>query len=316
MSFLLTRRMIRFCAAAMVGCLAAYGATAQAALLWYDGFTTTDAGGQYDTAIPLGAAGPVGGQNGGAGTFFITNPAALPTGNYIQQGGAAHSVVTTSLTVPNQLQPSTGGSVTDPDTGRTGRRMAQPWQGLPAQVPQGTFYIGFLANFGSGPSPQHRVFEMWSGSDETLPDSNRELQLGYSEFTGMGTTLSLQLDGGTTPLSENLQFANDGATHNIVLRFDLSNTLDSDRVRVYLDAVGTVEPAVASADVSGINFTASYVGTIVNFIFNGPVVGPTFDELRVATTYEEVAMRGVPEPGTGVMLAAGAMALAAARRRR
>ena len=312
----LTRRVGILTCAAMAGfAVASVGGTAQATLLWYDGFATTDGGGTYTAGSALG------GQSGGAGTFF--------TGAWLQAGTNDHIVQSDSLQMPNPLNPSVGGSAGDTDTttccitSRSGRLMTDPWAGF--TNPEGTFYIGFLANYGTGPTLHHRVLEMWEG--DLGDDGNRNLQLGYSEFTGIGDTLTLRVrdefDGAEDNyvLSEDLQFAEDnGQTHFVVLRFDLTNDDKSlggvgDRIRVYLDPVGTSEPAVASADTGSIDFLVDTMGVITNFIF-GASTAPAFDEVRIATTFEEVANGTVPEPTALGLLGLGALGLSLVSRRK
>jgi hypothetical protein len=304
-----SRRLRAAAVASLAALVAGFGGEARATQLWYDGFTI--GAGQY-------AAGPLGGQTGGTGSFF--------TGAWTaQDGGNNHQVVGTSLSRPGQLLPSTGGAVSDDalNAGRTARLFATPWSGR--TPPEGTFYIGFLASFGAGPTIHHRVLEMW---DQGFDDgTQRNLLLGYSEFAeGIGATMSLvvrnnQPAPAASPtirqaLAENINFLTDnGQTHSLVLRFDLSNTADSDRVRVYLAAPGATEPAMASADINNVNLLFDRMGTIVNFVF-GDGGAPTFDELRVGTTFADVSIGGVPEPGSLSLLALGGLGLFGVARRK
>jgi hypothetical protein len=307
--------------AAAVGLLAAsLGNPAHAVVLWYDGF---------DTTLNYTAGATIAGQSGGLGTFF-NNP-------WIQPGGDDQLVLTTSLSKPGQLLPSIGGSLGDTDatgcciTGRVGRTLTQPWSGRSA--PEGTFYMGFLANYGSTEAadddPHHRAFEMWEG---TFDDANRNLMLGYSTFAGLGTQLSLMVKDSTSgvqlvkPLSENLEFANDGMTHCVVMKFELSNAAGADRVSVFLDPMGPLEPATASAVISAADFGAGggldlqidRMGGITQFSFTGVEVAAKMDELRVGTEFADVALCGIiPEPATFALLGAGAVgSLLIARRKR
>ena len=179
-----------------------------------------------------------------------------------QQGGDDHVVLATSLTRPGQINPSIGGSAGDNDTVnccitvRSGRLFTDPWGGF--TDPDGTFYFGFMANFGTG-SKNHRVLEMHNA---TLGDSERILQLGYSEYTGVGPNMALWVnDGGgagsqQVQLAENVDYATDsGTTHFMVLKFDMS-TSGPDTISVYLDPVGTVEPVTPSAQITTNEFFA------------------------------------------------------------
>jgi hypothetical protein len=293
-------------------CVCFCGNSAHGTSLWYDGFSTSP--GDY-------TVGTVQGQSGGTGSFF-TGPWGQPSvDNQLIDG--------TSLTRPDQLNPSIGGSLGDSyvgvTTGRVERLFTQPWAG--ALSPVGTFYMGFLVNYGSGDTVHHRALEMWEG--DAANDANRNLMLGYSEFVGLGTHLSMEVtdsssgQGVIKTLSENLAFQDDGATHYMVMRFDLSPAPGADQVRVYLDPKGTSEPAVASAMFSaadyisgGLDLQLDRMGGISDFIFSGtPQVAPKMDELRVGTTFADVAgLTSVPEPATMGML--GVSGLALLRRRR
>lgn len=302
MSRKFVQHLVRFGLAILGVCLVASGAgRTEATVLFYDGFDTSP--GQYTSGASIG------GQSGGTGSFFV-NP-------WIQPAGDDLLVLPTSLSVPNQLQPSIGGSLGDNDvtgcciTGRESRLLTQPWSGRNA--PEGTFYMGFLVNYGTsvnGNDPHHRVLEMWAG--DAADDANRVLQLGYSAFTGTegpNHTMAIKVKDSATStevlsvLSENLQFGNDGQTHCMVLRFDLSNTASSDSVKVYLDPIGTSEPALASASISGIDLLIDRMGGVTEFSFTGEEKSAVMDEMRVATTFAEVALCGVPEPGAMVLAA-------------
>jgi hypothetical protein len=307
--------------------------SAKAVLLWNDPFSLKSQGGDYDTALPLG------GQTGGAGTFYA--------GPWDQPGGDDTVVLPTSLTKPGLLNPSVGGSAGDNDstacciTSRTFRHFAQPWNGR--NKPTGTFYISQLVNFGSSlpgvddagnptdPSAHHRVMEMYNTYDNStgMGDSTRSLVFGYSQFADIfNNTLSLSvhdLNSNTNvvkPLTGNLQFKDDGMTHCVVLRFDLTGNTGGDAVSVYLDPMGMTEPAVPSAKITGadfaggaLNFLADRISPVTEFSFTGAEVAAKYDDMRVGTTFGDVACMGVPEPATIGMLIMGAVGLVMMRRR-
>jgi hypothetical protein len=189
--------------------------------------------------------------------------------------------------------------------------------------------MSFFANYGSGPTLHHRVLEMWDGDHSN--DNNRNLQLGYSDFTGVGTTVGNTRNMGiqvhdsnsNTNINQDLvgapTFLGDsshgGATHLFVMRFDLSNS-GNDRIRVYLDPLGTSEPGTANADVSVGEFLADRMGAITDFVFGDSAKAAAFDELRVGTTFADVANLHVPEPASIVLFGLGAIGLASMVRRK
>ena len=160
-------------------------------------------------------------------------------------------------------------------------------------------------------------------------DSTRSLLFGYSQFAdGIGNTLGLSvhdLNSGTNvvkPLSENLEFANDGMTHCVVLRFDLTGNDGNDAVSVYLDPMGMTEPAVPSAKITAadfaggsLNFLADRISPVTEFSFTGAEVAAKYDDMRVGTEFADVACMPAPEPATIGMFVVGAIGLMMLRKR-
>jgi hypothetical protein len=325
------RRTERLALAIVAACLAVgLSGTATAALVWYDGFATP----------PYVAGTALNGQSGGAGTFF--------TGPWAVAGTNNHNVSAASLpnysagfvpdTVPGTvpINPSVGGSAvgTDTpgsccDTARDARVFSSPWAGF--TNPDATFYISFFANFGVGPTVHHRVLEMWNGDQGN--DGNRNLQLGYSDFTGVGSGsgaakqmgISVHDSNTNTNITQDLVGGptfGDGKTHLIVLRFDLSNDDAAfggvgDRIRAYIDPIGTVEPGSAGANIGGIDFLADRMGAISDFVFGDSAKAAAFDEVRVGTTFADVAnLQPAPEPATLTLLGLGAIGLGLVVRRK
>lgn len=301
---------------------ASMGLTTQAAELWYDGFSLTDAAGDYvvDTALD--------GQAGGSGSFFAGNwiaanpgdPASLPL------------ALSTGLTRPGFAAATVGGSAgRDAQFDccvftRTSKLMASPWGGF--TDPDGTFYFGFLADFGTGNAadPHHRTIEMHDGGfDDSL---NRNLMLGISNFAGLGNELALSVRDSVTDTST-LAVLSEGAdltdlslqgTHYVVMKFEMSTAVD-DVISVFLDPVGTTEPT-PSASVSVGQFLADRLSTNAQFTFNtgAATAGGSFDELRVGTEFADVAFnrlayQGIPEPSTTVLAVCAVAAMLRRSRR-
>ena len=173
-----TRRFSVLSVAATIGVSAAmFAGNVHATLLWYDGFSLTDDGGDYVVGSDLP------GTSGGSGSFFA--------GNWVA-GDAdpiSWSVVTSDgLSRPGLTLPTEGGASTNAvdyfccTFGRTSRLFANPWGGF--GDPDGTFYMGFLVDFGTGPNddPQHRTIEMHDGGFDD--GANLNLELGIRGFTG------------------------------------------------------------------------------------------------------------------------------------
>lgn len=335
-----TRRFSLLSLAAAVGCVAAsFAGTANATQLWYDGFTTTDAGGDYVVATvdPDGVdLGPdLGGQSGGSGTFFTGPWAAAGYPDTVTfQNTKAFS---TGLTRPGLISPAVGGSTSNtPHFGgccfesRTSRLMTDPWGGF--TDPDGTFYVSFLVDYGDGNSldPHHRVFEMHDGGfDDAL---NRNLMLGYSSFAlpegplrqqlvlsvkdsaaAATTDVPLLVDGSSPNLAE----MGYQGTHLMVLKFEMS-TIGNDVVSAFLDPVGTTEPA-PNATLSVGQFLADRMSALVQFTYTGGGQNGSFDEIRVGTEFADVANNTVPyvpEPTSLVLLGFGALGLFVGSRRK
>jgi hypothetical protein len=302
--------------------------SANAVQLWYDGFSLSDAGGDY--VVGESGAPELAGQSGGTGTFF--------SGPWQAAGYPAApdnaKVFDDNLSRPGFLAPTIGGSSSDIPLfdccteARTSRLMASPWAG--PSNPDGTFYVGYLMNFGAGiaADPHHRVLEMHEGGfDDGL---NRNLMLGFSSFVpGFPADRSMTLavrDSNIdmtsfVPLAEgaDLDDINHQGTHWIVLKFELSNS-GNDVVSAFLDPVGSTEPA-PSAQISVGEFLADRISSMVQFTYNDGGQNGFIDEIYVGTEWVDVALNrrpyaGVPEPGTLALFGLGFVCTGSIARRK
>lgn len=314
-----------FCRAPLLAaaCVVGLGSlTAEGAQLWYDGFSLASEGGDYtaDTALN--------GTAGGSGSFFSGNWVAADQ----DDTGSWTNAQSSGLSRPGLTEAVVGGAAGREVQfdccvfTRTSRLFSSPWGGF--TDPNGTFYMGYLVDFGTGivDDPHHRTIEMHSGGFDD--DLNRNLMLGISNFAGLGNELALSVrdsltdDSALQVLSEqaDLNDLSVQGTHYVVMKFEMSTTAD-DVISVFLDPVGTSEPA-PSASVTVGQFLADRLSTNTQFTFNSadPSAAGQFDELRVGTEFADVAInslefKGVPEPasvGLLVMSVAGGLA----RRRR
>ena len=204
-----------------------------------------------------------------------------------------------------------------------------------------TMSLGF-SSFGNYDDPANDADGPAPDPNDGMPPNvtaNRQLSLkvtGITELFGAPVTTNYQL-------SEHLAYSDPkylGQTHSIVIGFDL--TTDDvelggvgDAISVWLDpTLDDVTPPTPSLLVSGIDLSMDSMSSLIQFTFTG--LSPTdnaggFDELRVATAlaggggagvanetlWSEVAILGVPEPGSLSLVALGALGmLATARRKR
>ena len=153
--------------------------------------------------------------------------------------------------------------------------------------------------------------EFWPAGGGINNDVNR-MEIGYNQFSGPieqrnPNTARLQwiVPGGERIIISDTPFNEDGITHAVVMKIELSSAAVSDRLSLYLDPLigipdwlggsgGSIaEPEFPTATVSGLDFTLGAMGTVG--LFGGTGTLPVYDELRVGTTFADV----VPpvEPG-------------------
>ena len=268
----------------------------------YDAFDDTN--GNYTDA-------PIAGQNP---TIGPASPSFFRDGWHIQgnaAGDAGPTVQPTSLSYLGKA--GVGGSIRSFDSatgfgyGRAQRFLNNT--GNPAQANwdstmNGTFYMGFEVNFGTGANSNDMAYHAVEFFPTGVsPGENRIADIGYNAyFSSFGATqtnaatakMQFNFPGGQqivdgSPASFNL----DGITHLIVLKFVLSSTAASDAISMYLDPTNGTEPQIANASISGVDFTLGAIGPAQ---FGGGGNPTAFDELRVGTTFAD-ALPSFPVPG-------------------
>lgn len=177
----LLRRLSQLGLIAALG-LICFGGTADADVLWYDGFALGDddgAGLNYTADTLHGQQGGAGTGMGGVGPGFFDDGAGDPNpwmGVNTTDVTADDSFVEAgSLTRQSQNFPSTGDKVGGGapvfggccNTSRTSRDFNTPLGGI-----DGTIYMSFLINFGNGTpgDPHYRAVEFWNGKSQQMVD--------------------------------------------------------------------------------------------------------------------------------------------------
>jgi hypothetical protein len=195
---------------------------------------------------------------------------------------------------------SPGGSVHSIPDGRAARYLSNPLD----STTTGTYYLSYLINYGQGDFIDHRVVEMWNDTGLIGDESSLSASIGYSAFTGpLGhndpATARMFLRVGSSAfyiIPDSPYFVDDISTHLIVLKFDLATGNNADTLSLYLDPTGTSEPILPSVMVSDVNLSlgSMSVGTVFGGVA-GSGTFPVFDEVRVATTFNE-ALPPIPSP--------------------
>jgi hypothetical protein len=200
-----------------------------------------------------------------------------------------------------------GGSVTAAANGRAGRYLAEPW----TDGTSGVFYLSYLARYGTVADPNasggielgYRTTELWPAGNGVGQDTGRT-QIGYNAFVGTPedrspntARLKFESPAGDVQYLTSTTFNEDNnSPHRLVLKFELSDQPGADAISVFLDPIGATEPAFPNGFAGGLDFTLGAIGTI-SYFATEPTGGtpPTFDELRVGTTFADVQPPLVPE---------------------
>jgi hypothetical protein len=297
--WILTWRRRSFYVLAVICQLAALGGASPcvAVLLVYEPFLIGDGPGEYELGALHGQPDPPHGPGPfGLNTFFA--------GNWVDNAEQSSQVVQATSIVPW----TPGGSVTAVgDGGRAGRYLAEPWD----DTTVGTYYLSFAINFGESAHPSDgvgfRAVEFWPAG-ASIGGPYLPMYVGYNQFSPCPGLCHpeddwanrMRLSVGRPPNIDQLltdyPFNDDGASHHVVIKFELSDQAASDTISVYLDPVygipggvdgsSAAEPPLATAVASGLDFTLGAVGAISRF--GGTGILPVYDELRIGTEYADM----------------------------
>jgi hypothetical protein len=286
-----------------IGSSCVFTTKSNAELLFYDPFLigANPAAGHYAADAPLAGQNPTLPNNGVYGTQpdLLSGPWVLPN--------AAHNTHVLSKSPPglNYIgAPAEGGSIgTVPDPvdfgidNRIGRKFKAGSEWTDATV--GTYYIGWLQNFGTGTDMGFRAMEFWRNPAGEIGDGNLLGDLGYNAYySPLG---SVQTTPATARFAFQHQiiegspvFVEDGATHLFVMKFVLSDVAASDQILIYLDPTISTEPELPNLAITGIDVQLGALG-IGQFGGFTDLLN-TVDELRIGTTYLDVIPE-LPLPG-------------------
>jgi hypothetical protein len=203
--------------------------------------------------------------------------------------------------------PSSGGSeISTPNSAPT-RTFTTPWDATTS----GTYYIGYEMSFGTGDYTAAPTGDGITGNDMgyravefRAADGTFQFGVGYNAYNGNAGSVNqdprtgrMVLDNGALQIiqgSPSSFIADNGTTHLIVLKLVLSATAASDSLSLYLDPTSLAEPLIPNASLTGRDFLLGTIGAAT--IYGGSGTFPTFDELRVGTTYADV-LPTLPYPG-------------------
>jgi len=271
----------------MVGFLVVTAAaTAQAALVAYEGFNSYSSGSNLF------------GQNGGTGwngawvdKSSTENEDGDPiTWNYTWVAGGS------GLSYPNLVAtPGSGAANVFQEGGDTLYFTAERY--LAAPQSSGTLFISYLQYFS--------VNEAGKGPDfvDIMGTGSRYARV----ITAWGSSYRWCLhafDTGQSQVNNFAPAAQAGETHLVVLRIDFNASSINERIKVYLDPTLTSEEAnTANATISNRDI-GSVSGFKIVMRGNDLANSHSFDEIRFGTTWEDV-VPAVPEPSTLVLLGCG-----------
>lgn len=293
--------------------LSLVAATSQATVILSDSFPTGGLPDEYDIGSiegqgPSSSTGFTGDDwgtsSGSSGTGYASDPNMV-----MQSGGLSVSGVG-----------SADGSFYMATTKGSGGYFYQSFRDASATVASpATLWFGIMiqldnveSNFNSG---------TWRIDRANAPDLGNRLSI--SAGTNGEVRLSYR-DGGTNQSVSSSGFGlTAGETVWMVMRMDIDTAADAKETMylwAYTENAPSVEPSIASALVT---VTADEWGTNTQlqtqrlqstYLHNSFRSNPTFDELRVGTTYDDVLT--IPEPGTVAgLIGCVALALAVFKRR-
>jgi hypothetical protein len=179
-------------------------------------------------------------------------------------------------------------------------------------TPYGTSGTEFWVSFLMRQAPQQIPGPSFTGLTIESPNIGGSYYVGKPAGGAAPDTLVIGDRSDLTYVSSGIPFEPD-RTYFIVTRVQLSSVLgqSGDTATLYVNPTPGATPPTG-----GFTFTGNYAGGRPNMVFNAtPDALTSFDELRVGTSYAEVAPT-VPEPTCAAGMIVGLSALLLRRRRR
>lgn len=272
------------------------GIPAQASLILYDGFSSSD----YTPSQQL----------------LNQNPTiAGATGAWYGVSSIFAGDSTLALAYSGVASNATGGSYSSPTQGRVARTLTTPFGG------DNIYYVSVMMKNSVAGGADYRAFEF--GTDTSVEDNKRILQVGANGDNGdsganwgMRVNNSASLRGVTSVTAA----ATVNTTVFAVIKMTFSTTAASDAVTLWINP--TSLGSETESTLGGTSFTLSGLdlagNTAQNFrmgAYGGTDVNTSeWDEIRIGTTWADVTT--VPEPSTWALLTLSLGAVTLFRRKK
>lgn len=276
--------LLRFFAAAV--CLGVAAGTSHAAIIAYDGFSSSD----YTAGALVGQNATIAGFTG-----------AWNNNSNIYAGGASNA-----LTYSGVASDNTGGAYNNSNGGRAGRNFTTILGGNGA-AGTNVYYISLMMRNSIAIVGQYAAFELESQF------GNRNFQLGSAADTGF-TNWGMRANDSNSLIADSGVATVVGQTVFAVLKLTYSDQAAGDSVQLWINPTNLGSEALSTNSVSLTGFDFLH-NSAKDFQLAAWTSGTsTWDEIRLGTEWSDVTT--VPEPATWALLAFSLTTVMVMRRRR